>query len=109
MEESAASQRRTWRCRCRLDAIRGNLLPSKEEFILNEDCLGEDDKLFFKLFTESTFDGSSAAARTDEQIAKEISPSERSCDSQYVPSYSLLHSEMLLWTNKLHSCVAPVR
>jgi hypothetical protein len=44
---------------------------------LNEDCLDEDDKLFF-IFTESTFEGH--AARTMKQIAKDgPSGNERSC------------------------------
>jgi hypothetical protein len=94
----------------RLDAHTRQSIAFKVEFILNEDCLDEDDKLFFQLFTESTFDGSSAAARTMKQIAKGW-PKRKQTFMLIHSMYLLIrssNSEMLLWTNKLPPCVAPV-
>jgi hypothetical protein len=72
----------------------------KESFESNEDVLYEDMKRFFKLFQESTFEGSRAAAQKMKKIAKE--------QTKHNQKFLLLHSlsllirsdsEMLSWPN----------
>jgi ankyrin repeat protein len=69
-------------------------------FERGESSLDEDDKRFFKLFEESTFEGSQAAARKMKKIAKRM--------SKYNQMHMLFHSlhllirsdsEMLSWPN----------
>jgi ankyrin repeat protein len=65
-----------------------------------EGCLGEDDKRFFKLFEESTFEGSRAAARKMKKIAKRQTKNNQKCllfHSLYVLSRS--DNKKLSWPN----------
>jgi hypothetical protein len=73
----------------------------KERFEIEERMLDEDDKRFFKLFEESTFEGSRAAAQKMKKIAKR--------QTKHNQKFLLLHSlrflisssdsKMLLWPN----------
>jgi hypothetical protein len=72
----------------------------KEQFEGEERCLEKDGKRFFKLFKESTFEGSLAAAQNMRKIAKRLNKHEQ--------TFSLFHSlrilvwsdsEMLSWPN----------
>jgi hypothetical protein len=72
----------------------------KEQFERNERSLDEDMKQFFKLFTESTFEGSHAAARKMKKIAKRQTKQ----NQKFLFFYSLrflIHSDsgMLSWPN----------
>jgi hypothetical protein len=51
----------------------------KEIFEGHEGCLDEDDTQFFKLFTESTFEGSQAAALEMRDIAKRQTKNDQKC------------------------------
>jgi hypothetical protein len=71
-----------------------------EQFETNQRSLDDDDKKFFKLFEESTFEGSRAAARKMKQIAKR--------KTKHNQTFLLFHSvgfllfsdsEMLSWPN----------
>jgi hypothetical protein len=72
----------------------------KEQFVAQESSFDEDTKRFFKLFEESTFDGSRAAALEMNQIAKR-----QITDNQKLLLYHSLQvlirsdSEMLSWPN----------
>jgi hypothetical protein len=73
----------------------------REEFERGEGCLDKDDKRFFKLFEESTFEGSRAAARKMKKIAKS-----RTKLNQEILLFHSMHllvrfsnSEMLSWPN----------
>jgi hypothetical protein len=72
----------------------------KELFESEERFLGEDDKRFFKLFEESTFEGSRAAARKMKKIAKRQTKRKQ----KFLLFHSLYllirsDSEMLSWPN----------
>jgi ankyrin repeat protein len=74
---------------------------SKEEFEEEQRSLNEDTKRFFKLFEESTFEGSRAAARKMRKIAKR----ESKRNQKFLLFHSLRflirtsNSEMLSWPN----------
>jgi hypothetical protein len=76
-------------------------IDGKELFEYNEDCLHEDDRRFFKLFAESTLEGSRAAARKMNKIAKR----QTKFDQEFLLFHSLSvlvrfsKSEMLSWPN----------
>jgi hypothetical protein len=71
----------------------------KEQFEIQERSLDEHDKRFFKLFTESTFEGSQAAARKMKKIAKRQTKN----NQEFLLFHSLLFlvrfpdSKMLSW------------
>jgi hypothetical protein len=72
----------------------------KEHFETLERSLGEDGKRFFKLFEESTFEGSQAAARKMKKIANR----QTKRDQKFLLFHSLLilvlsDAEMLSWPN----------
>jgi ankyrin repeat protein len=73
---------------------------SKEFFEKGERCMGGDEKRFFKLFQESTFEGSRAAAREMKKIAKR-----QTKQNQKIMLFHSLYflarskSEMLSWPN----------
>jgi hypothetical protein len=73
----------------------------KEEFEKQERSLDEDLKRFFKLFEESTFEGSRAAARKIKKITKR----ETKRNQRFLLFHSLRflirisNSEMLSWPN----------
>jgi hypothetical protein len=73
----------------------------KERFEMDGRCLVEEEKIFFKLFQESTFEGSRAAARKMKKIAKRATK-----HSQKFLLFHSLHflirssdSKMLSWPN----------
>jgi hypothetical protein len=72
----------------------------KEAFETEERSLDEDMKLFFKLFEESTFEGSRAAARKMSKIVKRKSPYKQNF-LLFFSLRKLIHSdsEMLSWPN----------
>jgi hypothetical protein len=72
----------------------------KEEFELVKRTLTEDMKRFFKLFEESTFEGSRAAARKMKKIAERQTERNKNL-LLYHSLLFLIHSdsEMLLWPN----------
>jgi hypothetical protein len=55
---------------CKCDIHTSRQIESKEKCEDKERNLDEDDKRFFKLFTESTFEGSQAAALEMKKYAK---------------------------------------
>jgi hypothetical protein len=57
-------------CQIRTDAHINRSIDWKEEFARGESCLDERMKRFFKLFEESTFEGSQAAAQKMKKYAK---------------------------------------
>jgi hypothetical protein len=72
----------------------------KDEFERGEGSLDEDEKRFFKLFHESTFEGSRAAARKMKKIARRQTKQ----NQKFLLFHSLRHllrsdSEMLSWPN----------
>jgi hypothetical protein len=76
-------------------------IDSKEQFERDERSLYQDLKQFFKLFTESTFEGSLAAARKMRKIAKRYNKH----DQKFLFFHSLdflarsSSSEMISWPN----------
>jgi hypothetical protein len=71
----------------------------KERFEMDGRCLVEEEKIFFKLFQESTFEGSRAAARKMKKIAKRATK-----QNQKILLFHSLHflarssdSKMLSW------------
>jgi hypothetical protein len=65
-----------------------------------ERSLGEDEMRFFKLFKESTFEGSKAAARKMKKIAaRETKHNQRALLWQSLCVLIQTNSEMLLWPN----------
>jgi hypothetical protein len=72
----------------------------RDAFERSKCILDEDAKLFFRLFEESTFEGSQAAARKMKKIAKRKSKRKQEHLLLYSLSF-LAHSdsEMLLWPN----------
>jgi hypothetical protein len=73
----------------------------KEHFERLEHSLDEDDKRFFKLFEESTFEGSRAAARKMKKIAKRQHKKHQKFLLFYSLSYLVRSSDskMLSWPN----------
>jgi hypothetical protein len=76
-------------------------IESKEQFEMNERCFDEGDKRFFKLFEESTFEGSQATAQSMTKFAKRQTELHKK-----VMLYHSVHflvrssnSEMLSWPN----------
>jgi hypothetical protein len=73
----------------------------KEQFEIGKRSLDEDMKRFFKLFTESTFEGSQAAAREMREIARR----QTKHNQKFLMFHSLLFlvrfsdSKMLSWPN----------
>ena len=72
----------------------------KENFEVEERSLPEDEKRFYKLFTESTFEGSRAAAQNMKKYAKRQTKDKQ----KYLLFFSLQflissNSEMLSWPN----------
>jgi ankyrin repeat protein len=72
----------------------------KKEFERAEGCLDEDDKRFFKLFQESTFEGSQAAALEMKEIVKQLNKNHQ----EFLLYHSLCclircDSQMLSWPN----------
>jgi hypothetical protein len=72
----------------------------KEEFEEAGRSLDDDEKQFFKLFEESTFEGSRAAARKMKKIAKRQTKQNQKC-LLFHSLYLLVHSdnEKLRWPN----------
>jgi hypothetical protein len=84
----------------RTDTHTSRSIESKEAFERGEHNLDDDKKLFFKLFQESTFEGSRAALRKMKKIAKRQTKHNQKC--LLFHSLRLLirsDSEMLLWPN----------
>jgi hypothetical protein len=85
----------------RTDAHTNRSIDWKEEFEKDERSLDEHMKRFFKLFKESTFEGSQAAALEMRKIAKR----QNKQDQTFLLFHSLhvigrcSNSEMLLWPN----------
>jgi hypothetical protein len=83
----------------RLDAHKKLSIELKEGFEVNQRSLDEDDKRFFKLFTESTFEGSRATARKMKKIAER----QITQNQEFLLSHSVRvlifcsKSEMLSW------------
>jgi hypothetical protein len=72
----------------------------KESFETGEGSLDEDGKRFFKLFQESTFEGSQAAALEMMNIAKrQTKRNQRFYLSQSLRVLAVSDSEKLLWPN----------
>jgi hypothetical protein len=104
LEEAAqgylqASQRRAWR-QIRTDMHTSRQRGLKAEFEKQEHSLDVDVKLFFKLFEESTFEGSRAAARKMKNMAKRHTKR----NQRFLLFHSLYilirsKSEMLSWPN----------
>jgi hypothetical protein len=87
----------------RSDIHTSRSIRSKEQFEGNDRIVdeNEDGKLFFKLFTESTFEGSRAAARKMKEIAKRQTKQNQKF-KLFHSLYFLIHhpnSEMLSWPN----------
>jgi hypothetical protein len=85
----------------RRDAHTSRQASSKETFELEKRTLGEGKKRFFKLFEESTFEGSRATAQIMTRFAKR----QRNPDKRFLLFHSLRvlirssNSEMLSWPN----------
>jgi hypothetical protein len=77
-----------------------NAAEAEANFEEIEQTLDEDCKQFFKLFTESTFEGRQAAARKMKKIARRLSKNNRKC-LLFHSFYLLIHadSEKILWPN----------
>jgi hypothetical protein len=74
----------------------------KEAFERRERFLDEDDQRYFKLFQESTFEGSRAAALEMKKLAERMPKKENQEFMLYQSLYLLVHSsrsEMLSWPN----------
>jgi hypothetical protein len=86
-------------CRCGMTCILGDL-DLKEKIEIEEQSLGEDAKRFFKLFTESTFEGSRAAAKKMKEFAKrQINHNQRFLLFHSLHFLIRFNSEMLSWPN----------
>jgi hypothetical protein len=85
----------------RADAHTSGRIDAQERFERNVHCLHEDDTRFFKLFEESTFEGSRAAARKMEKYSKRQVKGYQ----EFLLFHSLFflvrssNSEMLSWPN----------
>jgi hypothetical protein len=86
----------------RTDIHTTRFIASKEQFErAEEELLDEDGKRFFKLFEESTFEGSRAAARTMKKIAKRQTKQNQKFLLQFSLHFLVRfsNSEMLSWPN----------
>jgi hypothetical protein len=77
-----------------------NAAEAEANFEEIEQTLDEDCKQFFKLFTESTFEGRQAAARKMKKIARRLTKNDRTV-LLFHSFYLLIHSdsEKILWPN----------
>jgi hypothetical protein len=73
----------------------------KGEFERLDGCLDGDDKRFFKLFQESTFEGSKAAAQNMKKYAKRQTKHSQKCLFYHTLHFLIRssNSEMLSWPN----------
>jgi hypothetical protein len=78
----------------------GRSIDLKEKIEIEEQSLGEDAKRFFKLFTESTFEGSRAAAKKMKEFAKrQIKHNQRFLLFHSLHFLIRFNSDMLSWPN----------